>query len=316
MTGGGRGLRENPAMGRTAAIALGLALFLASPCAAGIFSHSQSHAAPAAVGGAKTAALAAQVRQALDERRYVDAGTLLDQALAQGMKSPELTTLTGELLLARNRYADALDVFRGVAADPTQKAQALEGEGLALSLLSRSAEALAQLKAATEADKGLWRAWNALGSEYDQRRDWKNAEAAYGKALAAPGVNTAVVLNNRGYSRLLQQQLKEAGADFVAALEKDPSLSQARTNLRLTLAMEGHYARAAMTGAGDDRAAVLNNVGVAAAMRGDFIEADKMFNEAMAAKGQFYARASENLQVSHDLAARKDETDKDIDATH
>ena len=181
-------------------------------------------------------------------------------------------------------------------------------------MLSRSDEAFADLKLATGMDAGLWRAWNGLGVEYDRRRDWADAQAAYAKALAAPRANTAIVLNNRGYSRLLQRQTDEAAADFVAALEKDPSLVSARTNLRLTLAMEGHYARAAMTGVGDDRAAVLNNVGVAAALRGDYAQADKLLNQAIAARGQYYSRASENLQMTHQLATHSDEFAPKADA--
>jgi Flp pilus assembly protein TadD len=234
--------------------------------------------------------------------------------VVQSVKSPELSRLSGDLFLARGRYADALTVFRGLVSDPSEKARALEGEGLALSLLGRSDEALADLKQATGLDKNLWHAWNGLGAEYDRRRDWKNAEAAYAKALVAPGANSAIVLNNRGYSWLLQRDTEQAKSDFVTALERDPSLTQARTNLRLTLGIEGHYSRAAMTGVGDDRAAVLNNVGVAAAMRGDYVSADKMLNEAIAARGQFYGRAAENLQISHELAARKDETQTETDA--
>jgi Flp pilus assembly protein TadD len=263
---------------------------------------------------AKVDALAAAVSQAIDERRYIDAGTLLDQAVAQDLSSPENTRLSGDLLLVRGHYADALAVFRTVASDPAERARALEGQGLALSLLGRSDEALADLKAATALDKTLWRAWNGLGAEYDQRADWSHAQKAYSSALEAPGANAAVVLNNRGYSRLLQRQTDLAAADFVAALEKDPSLAQARTNLRLTLGVEGHYGRAAMTGVGDDRAGVLNNVGVAAAMRGDYVSADKLLNEAIAAKGAFYGRAAENLQISHELAARRDETTVATDA--
>jgi Tfp pilus assembly protein PilF len=104
-----------------------------------------------------------------------------------------------------------------------------------------------------------------------------------------------------------------ASADFVAALERDPALAAARTNLRITLALQGAYGRASSTGVGDDRAAVLNNVGLTAAMRGDYPQAEKLLTEAIAAKGQYYARAAENLQLSHDLAARADEAPEAAD---
>jgi Flp pilus assembly protein TadD len=187
---------------------------------------------------------------------------------------------------------------------------------LALSQLGRSNEALAALQSATAKDKGLWRAWNGLGREYDFRRQWSKAQAAYAAALAAPGVNMAIVLNNRGYSHLLNKEMDLASADFVAALDRDPGLAAARTNLRITLALQGAYGRAASTGVGDDRAAVLNNVGLTAAMRGDYLQAEKLLGEAMAARGQYYARAAENLQLSQDLAARADEAPAAADGPH
>lgn len=260
----------------------------------------------ATVRGFNADEVATMVRQALNEMRYVDAGTWLDQAKINGVNSPELTILNGQLFLARGRFADALEMFRPVAAGTPPNATALEGEGIALSMLGRSDEAMATLKTATGLDKTLWRAWNCIGREYDLRRDWADAANAYAAALAAPGVRSAMVLNNRGYSLLLQNKPHEGSADFIAALAKEPDLAAARTNLRLALAWEGAYDRAAVTGAGDDRAAVLNNVGLAAALHGDYVQADKYLTEAMAAKGQYYDRASENLQLSRSLADRKD----------
>jgi len=275
----------------------------------GLFQKSNAKAPLAsASSGSKASQIAELTRQALDEQRYVDAGTLLDQAQLNGIKSSELSVLHGELNLARARFVEALAIFRQASAEPAQNARILQGEGIALSMLGRSDEALAALKAAVALDKTLWRAWNGLGREYDLRRDWPNARAAYENALAAPGAKTAVVLNNRGYSLLLQNKTTEASADFIAALAKDPGMAAARTNLRISLAWQGAYARAAVTGAGDDRAAVLNNVGLAAALRGDYAEAEKYLNEAMTAKGQYYDRASDNLQLARGLAERRQNT--------
>ena len=138
------------------------------------------------------------------------------------------------------------------------------------------------------------------------RRDWIHAEAAYDHAINESDSN-ALVLNNRGYSRLLQGRFDEARLDFVAALEKKPDLAAARTNLRLALAMKGEYDRATAAGAQDDQAALLNNAGFAAMMRGDYVAAEDLFTRAMAAKGVYYARASENLAIAKTLAARQKE---------
>lgn len=283
-----------------------LSLWPAQVRGAGLFSHGPSR--PEA-DNPKAAAVAAQVRQALDEERNVDAATLLDQANIMGIKSPALIALKGELLLARGEFADALAIFQTVPKAAGQaSAVVLQGEGIALSKLGKSDEALADLKQATDLDKSLWRAWNALGCEYDMRRDWANAQAAYEAALVAPGVKVAIVLNNRGYSWLLQHRAKAAAESFLAALQKDPGLAAARTNLRIALAWQGAYDRATTVGAGDDRATVLNNVGVAAAVHGDYAEAEKYLGQAMAARGQFYGRASENLQMTRGLAAQGDGT--------
>jgi Flp pilus assembly protein TadD len=277
---------------------------------------SSAHAKPQKTTSDTAAAIAVQVRQALDERRYVDAEDMLSHASVAKIISPTLTMLQGYLLLARGRYADAVVAFRTAAADPIPNPEVQQGLGLALAQLGRSDDAFTTLQSATQHDKTLWRAWNALGREYDMRRQWPKAQAAYAAALAAPGVNSAIVLNNRGYSHLLQRNMTLASADFVAALEKDPALSAARTNLRITLALEGAYSRATSTGAGDDRAAVLNNVGLTAAMRGDYPQAEKLLTEAMAARGQFYARAAENLQLSRDLATQADEAPAAANDSH
>lgn len=290
-------------------------LWPTGPEAAGLFGRGHERAAKAK-DEVVAAEFVSQVRQALEERRYVDAGALIDQAGVLKISSPELETLRGYVLLGRGRSEDALAIFRASKPGVERSPEALQGEGLALAQLGRSDEAFAALQGATAKDRKLWRAWNALGREYDLRRDFEKAQSAYNAALAVPGANAAIILNNRGYSHLLQKQMDLASADFVAALAKDPSLSAARTNLRITLAMEGAYSRATATGVGDDRAAVLNNVGLAAAMRGDYLQAEKLLNEAMATKGQYYSRAAENLQLSRDLAARAEEAPPAPDAPH
>lgn len=249
----------------------------------------------------------AEIQAALNEQRLVDAGRMIDQALIMGAKDPMLQIFSGELALGRARYDDALRAFRQVEGDGAIKARAQQGQGLALSLLGRSDEAMAVLQQAVNADAGAWRAWNALGGEYDRRRDFAKADAAYDKALVASN-GAAIVYNNRGFSRVLQNRLDEAIADLVLALEKKPDLAPARTNLRLAMGLKGDYDRALAGGPQEDKAALLNNVGYAAMLRGDHAQAQELFNKAISAKGQFYTRASDNLEM---VAGLKDRSDKD-----
>lgn len=290
-------------MGRIGAalVALTVLAGAASPAEAGLFGLKKK---PAAEEHPIADTAVREIQRALDEQRYVDAGKLLDQALTMGAKDPRLTVQLGEVQIVRGRYEGALAAFTEVAADPAVGARAQQGRGVALSLLGRSDEALPALKAAVESDKSLWRAWNALGREYDARRDWAGAEAAYAAGLQASG-GKAAVYNNRGFSRMLQQRYDEAAADFVAALEKDPNLGAARSNLRLALAMKGDYDRATASGPREDGPAVLNNAGYAAMLRGDLAKAELLFTQAMAGRGEFYARASENLALVKKLRAQE-----------
>ena len=270
--------------------AIAAALLLAIPVAAEAANSS------AAAKSVPDAAIA-ELQKALNEERYVDAAAQINQLAVAGVDDPRLTLAAGELSLARGRYDAALASFKTVDANPGLGARALEGEGIALSQLNRSAEALSILQKAVALDAKAWRAWNALGAEYDRRRDWADAETAYARALDE-SQNAAAVLNNRGYSRLLQNRLDDAVTDFVAALQKKPDLAAARTNLRLAIAMKGEYARAVEGATPGTKAAILNNAGFAAMLRGDYAQAEDLLAQAMKAKGEYYGRASANLETA------------------
>jgi len=281
-------------MSRTVIVAFAAALAL-----------SFAPAAVAARGPAPTAvssATIAQIRQAIDEQRLVDAARLLDAALLNGARDPRLSLLSADLSLARANYGLALSSYRAAQEAPETHAASLEGQGIALSLLQRSDEAVAALLVAVQANPAAWRAWNALGAEYDQTAQWQKAEDAYKHGIDASG-GAAIVLNNRGYSRLLQRRRAEAITDLVAALDKKPNFPEARTNLRLALALGGDYERAIAGGAAGDQAALLNNAGFAAGMRGDYAQAEALLDRALKAKSEYYDRAAENLKIVRALAA-------------
>ena len=238
-----------------------------------------------------------EIQAALDEQRYADAARMLTSAELAGDRTPRLSTLSGELNLARGRYAEALADFSAAARTSSERAQALQGEGVALSLLNRPDLAVASLERAVVEAPAAWRAWNALGAEYDRRKDWARSENAYAQALIHSGA-AAIVLNNRGYSRLLQRRPREAADDLAAALKKKPDLAAARTNLRLALAMAGNYAGAVAPTPADDTGALLNNAGLVARLTGDRAMAQDLLGQAMKARSEFYRRAAENLEAT------------------
>ncbi len=286
-------------MGRitqAAILCAGLSAALApAPVAAGWFDKD-----PAPAPALKVDEVSAQIQRDIDEGQYLDASKLLDQALLADGETPQLLLLAGELSLANGRYDVALANFKLVDTKPEQKARALEGEGIALSLLGKSDASLIVLKSAVAEGSPSWRAWNALGTEYDKRHDWKDAEDAYDHAAADPA-STAIVLNNRGFSRLCQNRLDDAIADFVSALAKKPDFTAARNNLRLAIGLKGEYDRAVEGADPSEKAAVLNNVGFAALMRGDYVAAKNFFDQAIKAKGTYYSLAASNLEAAHNL---------------
>ncbi len=112
-----------------------------------------------------------QIQSAFDDQRYLDASKILNQALLLSGSDPRLTYWAGQLSLARGRYEDALANFTTIKTDPKLRGLALEGEGIAFAKLGRTDEAMASLQGAVAADPSAWRAWNALGSEFDRRHD-------------------------------------------------------------------------------------------------------------------------------------------------
>ena len=88
--------------------AIGLAS-LAEPAAAAGFFHRKP--AQAVATAPSLDATLTGIDQALSEARLLDAGRLLDTALAAGVNDPRLILRAGELHLARNRDDEAVRSF-------------------------------------------------------------------------------------------------------------------------------------------------------------------------------------------------------------
>ena len=290
--------------GRVAAAALSAVFLVAQPepaSAFGLPKLGKSKPSTSQVAGLDE--VLKEIDRAIEEDRLLDAQQYLDTAFLRQIQDKRLLLRSGEINLAKRRYPEALRNFTEAESVGSQRPLALQGKGIALAEMGRSDDAVAALKAAVAADPNLWRAWNALAVQSDRRHDWAEAETDYANALKAPGVKP-IVLNNRGYSRLLQGRYADASADFVRALEIDPGLKEARTNLRLSLAMQGRYDQATQVNGMEDRGTVLNNAGFAAVLRGDYPEAERLFQQAVDARGNAYGRALENLKMVKALNAQ------------
>jgi Flp pilus assembly protein TadD len=75
-------------------------------------------------------------------------------------------------------------------------------------------------------------AWIGLGASYDRLNRFDLADRAYAQAVRIGG-ETAVILNNQGYSQLLRGNVKAARAKFLAAKRRDPDNPTVDANLEL-----------------------------------------------------------------------------------
>lgn len=280
-----------------AALAAGLLLALTAACTTvaddlAAAAPEAAQALPPTTAGTATLDLA---EQALYEGRVDDARALLSRAMLRAGTTVRARLIAAEVQLASGAYRSAATAFGALTAEVDIKARALQGEGIARALAERDPGAgYASLRAAVALDPSLSRAWNALGYYHDSRREWRQAGESYTQALAADP-ESAMILNNRGFSMLMQGRIQEALADLGAALRRDPTLRPARENLRLALAWDGQYALALAGAEGGDRARVLNNVGYVALLRGDQANAEAFLLRAIEVDPAFNPVAARNL---------------------
>jgi len=211
----------------------------------------------------------------------------------------------GESYLAMRDPKKALEAFEQVDQGvPDLQARALQGEGLALSAMGQREEGQRRLLEALKMDPGLWRAWNAVGVNYDGMRAWEDARSSYEKAAAASPSAAAAVRNNEAMSLLLQGKKDQAEAAFQDALNLDPRSPLIRANLRILLASEGRYDEALAAIPSNQLPTALNNVGYMAMKRGDYAAAQKFLTQAMQSSPAYYEKAARNLAYVEYLMSR------------
>ncbi len=237
-----------------------------------------------------------QADQALSKGDFSTARKGYRRVLALAPQTMAAQLGLGEIELAAGDPHQALEYFNSVAAtDPGLRPGALQGQGLALIRLGRPEGAMPLIKEAVTLDPGLWRAWNALGSLEDSRRNWAAADEAYQHALEIKP-DAALVLNNMGVSKMMRQDHVGAEQVFVKVLAADPDMEEAAANLRIAQAWQGRY-EDAIQGADDKTLAQrLNDVGYVAMLRGDLAVAEALFLRAISASPTYHKVAHENLQ--------------------
>lgn len=191
---------------------------------------------------------------------------------------------------------EALEHYRQLEKYPARRAEALEGQGLALVQRRQWTQAEAFLLSALETDPARWRSWNALGQLRDHQKKWDEAEVAYLNAIALDPVR-ALIYNNLGVSYLCQSRYDDAIEQFDMSLELKSNVETVQGNRLVALAMKGDYEAAMNSIPPSNRQFALNNIGYVAALRGDEADADRFLTLAAEESPRFYVKADENLKT-------------------
>ena len=233
--------------------------------------------------------------QALQAGRLEQARLMLDTAVKAGAIGEEVDRLQAELAFRSGNWPEALMRYERLAAVHPTESLTLERAGIAAINAGDLNRAAAALNAATSLQDGSWRAWNARAALADFRRDWDDADLAYGRARElAPG--RPEILNNEGWSFLLRGEWNQALPLLERAANLDPNSLRIAGNLELARAAVAEELPRRRRGESNaDWAARLNDAGVMAAAGGDRQRAIAAFAQAIAASSEWFERAANNL---------------------
>ena len=136
----------------------------------------------------------------------------------------------------------------------------------------------------------------------DQDQDWEAADAAYDKAVEISG-QPAPILNNWGVSQMARGDLKAAEETFERAISYDQRLFNAKNNLALTRGLQGEYTLPLVPLTDEERAVLLNNLGIIAMRQDQEKIARGLFAAAVDAHPRHYAGAADKLAALESVVA-------------
>jgi Flp pilus assembly protein TadD len=128
----------------------------------------------------------------------------------------------------------------------------------------------------------------------DQNSDWAAADAAYARAeklSSRPGA----VLNNWGVSQMARGDLTAATATFTRAISFDARMFSAKNNLAIVRGLQRDYNLPLVPLNDEEKAIMLNNLGIIAMRQGDEEIAKGLFAGAVDAHPRHYASAADKL---------------------
>ncbi|MBV8207148.1 MAG: tetratricopeptide repeat protein, partial [Acidobacteria bacterium] len=173
-----------------------------------------------------------QAEEALDHKNYPAAEELLKKATASDPQDFRAWFDLGLLYNATNRRPDAIAAYRRSVEADSSFFESSFNLGVTLAQAGENAEAARYLRAATglkplaDADENHARAWRALGEVLAQQKQSQPAAEAFGEAEKLAPRDAALHLS-AGRALESAGALDEAGEEFRAAAELDPSSKEA-----------------------------------------------------------------------------------------
>ncbi len=220
------------------------------------------------------------------------------RALQFDSEDADLLAAIGKIHHSQNRPEMAVRAFSMALRVDSDHATSLEGRGLILLANDMDELANVDLRRVVKIAPAAWRAHNGLGMLADRRGDHSSATPHYDTALAIVP-ESAVVLNNRGYSSFLAGDYDSASADLHNAAARY-SFEQAWINLGAVYSRQGRYIPAV-----DlylkvlSEAQTYNRVAEAAMANNDYDTAQRLLERAIYASPTYFPAAEENLSLLH-----------------
>ena len=166
--------------------------------------------------------LARRIQQWIQQGEHEHAVPLLDEAMTEFPKHPELLRLCGLIEQREGRLVPAIALFSSAARSWPHDGLVESNLGAALAQSGNIDAALRSFERATELDPTLIDAWFNLGRALDLRGDATGAHAAFSAVLELnPRHQPARILRAEALKTL--GQIAEAESELRAVLRKEPS---------------------------------------------------------------------------------------------
>lgn len=241
-----------------------------------------------------------EAEHALAAGRVEQARIMIGNAVKAGAQGPEVDRLLADLAFVSEDFGLALVRYDALLRAEPGNAFLAERAGIAALKLGDWSRGRALLYRATTADGTSWRAWNALGVAADHFRDTQQAERAYARA-AQLSPDRPEILNNMGWSLLLQGRWEEGHAVLERASVIDPGDRRIADNLELArLAVSADLPARRPRESDEEWAARLNDAGVVALARGERARAVAAFSRAIEARSDWFEKAANNLALAQE----------------